>query len=42
MLKTVTGVDENGHFELAESPQVIGWARVIVTFLDKGSAAPLC
>jgi hypothetical protein len=34
MLKTVTGVYENGQIELAETPQVTGRARVIVTFLD--------
>ena len=35
MLKTVTGVYENGEIQLAESPQVTGRARVIVTFLDE-------
>lgn len=41
MLKTVTGVYENGQIQLAESPQGAGRAQVIVTFLAEEAAAEL-
>lgn len=41
MLKTVEGIYQNGRVELAEIPEDLWEARVIVTFLPERGGDPL-
>ena len=40
MLKSVEGTYRNGHIDLAELPEDLGEARVIVTFLPSPPPLP--